>query len=166
MPNFIVPESDDNELMSLHDYVTSQPGRTAPAILTHLTERGLVSGEPYMMSNVNHRDLNTVYWHEQVDPSQPFTMIQSLTKPNHSRRFDVGNNYMTLYFYEVTDQVNSITEEGTSLRTTRFVAKGKGASVYSVGSNTEDICERIAHLSLVQQTATAVARICFITVYY
>ena len=131
MRNFIASECNGEDLTNLHDYVTSQVGKTIPAILTHLTERGLVSGEPYMMSNVNHRDLNTVYWHEQVDPSRPFTMIESLTKPNHSRRFDVGNNYMTLYFYEVTDQVNSITEEGTSLRTTRFVAKGKDASVYS-----------------------------------
>ena len=53
MRNFIVSESNGKELTNLHDYVTSQVGKTIPAILTHLTEHGLVSGEPYMMSNVN-----------------------------------------------------------------------------------------------------------------
>ena len=104
------------------DNVVMKSGSTMFSMLTHLLERGVYSGEPFMMESVNHRDADSHFWLNKTE-GRDYSMIQSLTENKQVQRFDVGGEKVSLCFYRVVDNA----ERGVRLRTPREVAVADGS---------------------------------------
>ena len=129
MKPFLVRDGDFHPTV---DHVIMKSGAGILCMLTHLLERGLYSGEPFMMESVNHRDADSFYWLNNTD-GREYSMIQSLTENRIvAQRFDVGGEKVSLCFYRVDDNI----DKGVRLRTPRQVATSEGSDacyVYADG---------------------------------